>query len=80
MRKHEAEHIMRSFWVRGKKVKLSNAFVEGSMSIADKVSIGKVAGEKRYLFFCLSCKRVRTGVMVKYGFLRCDECGFTPAW
>lgn len=71
---------MKSFWVKGEKVKVSDAFVEGSMSIADKVSIGKVGGKKRFLFFCLSCRRVRTGAMVDHGFLQCDHCGFTPRW
>lgn len=71
---------MKSFWVRGQKIKLSNAFVESSLAISDKAAIGKVAGEKRWIFFCLNCKRVRTGAMIKHGFLQCDDCGFAPKW
>lgn len=72
--------LLKSFWVKGKKVTLSNAFVDGALAISDRASIGKVAGERRYIHFCLNCKRIRTGVMVKHGFLKCDECGFVPRW
>ena len=71
---------MRVFKIDGQKVKRTDAFVDASLHLTNKVDLGRVGGDRRFGFICLRCRRLRTGKRIRFGFIKCDTCGFVAEW
>lgn len=72
--------MAKTFFFGNRKIRRSNAFVDASLHLSQKVNLGKIGNEKVFGFICLKCWRLRTGIEQKGGALKCTTCGYVAVF